>query len=299
VVVVTGAGNGLGRAYALYLAGQGAQVVVNDLGGTVHGEGADTTPALGVVAEIEAAGGMAVASPHDVSDWKQAEELIRLAVDTFGDVHVLVNNAGILRDRALVNVTEEEWDAVIRVHLKGHAAPTKFALRHWRSQSKQSGPVKASVIHTSSVSGLAGIFGQANYASAKMGIVGLSRITSIEGSAYGVRSNVISPAARTRISQSVGAVEQSVPTLSFDNHDPVNVAPLVSWLAEADCLADSQVFHLEGSRLVSIRTADVAWVLNHDGPWTPEELDRAVRPRLIRPPSIEAILGRNPIGSRD
>src|ERR1700730_1837848 len=186
VAIVTGAGRGLGRAHALRLAAEGAAVVVNDLGGDVHGDGQDLTPAQQVVQEICDGGGQAIASGHDVADWEQAEALIRLAVDRFGDVHVLVNNAGILRDRTLANMSEGEWDAVIRVHLKGHAAMTRHALAYWRDRSKGGHPISASIVHTTSIAAFAGSFGQANYTAAKMGIVGLSRVAALEGARYGV-----------------------------------------------------------------------------------------------------------------
>src|SRR5262249_10844196 len=155
-------------------------------------------PAQEVAVEIRSSGGRAIASHHDVADWGQAEQMIALAVETFGELHVLVNNAGILRDRTLANMTEDEWDAVIRVHLKGHAAPTRHAVAYWRDRSKAGHEVKASVIHTTSVAAFAGNFGQANYTAAKLGIIGLSRVTALEGQRYGIRSNAVSPSARTR-----------------------------------------------------------------------------------------------------
>jgi NAD(P)-dependent dehydrogenase (short-subunit alcohol dehydrogenase family) len=258
VAVVTGAGNGLGRCHALYLAEQGASVVVNDLGSSLHGEGRDAARAEKVVDEIIAIGGRAVASGHDVTSWTESEELVRLAVDTFGDMHVLVNNAGILRDRTLVNMTEAEWDTVAEVHLKGHAAPTKHAISYWRQRSKGGREVKASVVHTSSVSGLGGNFGQANYSAAKLGVVALSRVVALEGAEYGVRSNVVSPSARTRLSLSTPGAELAIASPhdpdAFDPYDPSNVSPLICWLADANCPANSQVFHIGGSRLLVLRS---------------------------------------------
>ena len=203
VAIVSGAGRGLGRSHALALARHGAMVIVNDKGGDLHGEGQDATPAQQVVGEIEGFGGRAAVSGHDVSSWDQAADLVAFALQKFGRLDILVNNAGILRDRTLANMSEQEWDAVIGVHLKGHAAPTRHALAYWRDQAKAGAKVAASVVHTTSLAGLVGSFGQANYASAKLGVVGLSRVVAMEGAKYGVRSNAVSPSARTRIETSL------------------------------------------------------------------------------------------------
>src|ERR1700704_3043329 len=189
IAIITGAGRGLGREHALLFAEQGAKVVVNDLGGDIHGEGADRAPAQQVVDEIEKMGGEAVANVDSAADWDGAQRLIQTAVDTFGDLHVLVNNAGILRDRVIVNMTEEEWDAVIHVHLKGHFCPTRHAAAYWREQSKAGQEGKASIVHTSSTSGLLGNAGQTNYGAAKMGIAALTIISNMELGRYGVRVN--------------------------------------------------------------------------------------------------------------
>lgn len=288
VAIVTGAGRGLGRAHALKLAEEGASVVVNDLGGDVHGTGADLTPAQQVVQEIETAGGRAVVSGHDVSNWEQAAAMIRLAVETFGDLHVLVNNAGILRDRTLANMTEDEWDAVIRVHLKGHAAPTRHAMAHWRERSKSGHEVRASVIHTSSVAGYAGNFGQANYASAKLAVVALSRVVAMEGARVGVRSNVVSPGARTRLALATPGAEESLQApndpSAFDRLDPANVSPLIAWLAQADCPANAQVFHISGNRVVVSQMPPMLHILETEGRWTLDALDRELPSRLVKPP---------------
>jgi NAD(P)-dependent dehydrogenase (short-subunit alcohol dehydrogenase family) len=299
VAVVTGAGRGLGRAHALQLASEGAAVVVNDRGGDVHGGGSDPAPAEVVAKEITSMGGRAVASAHDVADWMQAGEMIRLAVSEFGDVHVLVNNAGILRDRTLANMDESEWDEVIRVHLKGHAAPTRHALAHWRDRSRAGIEVRASVVHTSSIAAFAGNFGQANYSSAKLGILALSRVVSLEGARYGVRSNVVSPAARTRISlEGLRDGERLAPpaeAAAFDRLDPANVSPLIAWLAAADCPADGQIFQVLG---------DEVWILSMPRPevrlsrpgrrWTIEDLARELPGRLLEPLSVEALASSPP-----
>src|ERR687889_2325678 len=194
VVIITGAGRGIGRGHAIEFARQGAKVVVNDLGGAVEGSGSDETPAQEVVSEIKAMGGEAVANADNVADWEGGQRLVNAAIEAFGDLHVLVNNAGILRDRVLVNMTEEEWDAVIHVHLKGHFVPTRWAAAYWREKSKAGDPVKASVINTSSTSGLLGNPGQANYGAAKAGIAAFTIISAQELTRYGVRVNAISPA---------------------------------------------------------------------------------------------------------
>ena len=199
VAIITGAGRGIGREHALLFAAEGAKVVVNDLGGAADGSGDDRTPAEQVVAEITAMGGEAIANADNVADWEGGQRMINAAIETFGDLHILVNNAGILRDRVLINMTEGEWDAVIAVHLKGHFVPTRFAAAYWREQTKAGKTVKASVINTSSTSGLFSNPGQANYGAAKSGIATFSEITAKELSRYGVRCNAIAPAARTRL----------------------------------------------------------------------------------------------------
>jgi NAD(P)-dependent dehydrogenase (short-subunit alcohol dehydrogenase family) len=286
VAIVTGAGRGLGRAHALALAAEGASVVVNDLGGDLHGHGADTTPAREVVQEIERAGGHAVVSGHDVSDWSQAEALIRLAAERFGDLHILVNNAGILRDRTLANMSEEEWDAVIRVHLKGHAATTKHALTYWRDRAKAGHPTSGSLIHTTSLAGLIGTFGQANYAAAKLGIVALSWVAALEGAKYNVRSNAVSPSARTRIETSLKAPPPGL----FDVFDPANVSPLIAWLATPECPANGQVFQMYGNRVEVMAHTEIATDLRTEGRWTLDALDKALAGRFSPPPKLSAFV---------
>lgn len=294
VAIVTGAGRGLGRAHALYLAAEGAHVVVNDYGGGVHGEGGgDATPAEQVVAEIEAAGGKAVASAHDVADWAQAGEMIDLAVETFGALHVLVNNAGILRDRTLANMTEDEWDAVIRVHLKGHAAPTHHAMAYWRKMAKAGSPRSASVIMTTSLSGLLGNFGQPNYSAAKMAVCSLSQVVAREGASIGVRSNAVSPGARTRIALDVpGAEYPEVAEGEFDAYDPGNVSPLIAWLAAADCPANAQILHLSGRQLMVFTMPPLLHDIRAEGQFSLEELDRELTPRLAEPPDLDGFLAK-------
>ncbi|WP_419163913.1 SDR family NAD(P)-dependent oxidoreductase [Candidatus Palauibacter sp.] len=294
VAIVTGAGRGIGRAHALALAAGGARVVVNDLGTGVDGEGADGGPAESVCAEIRAGGGQAAASGHDVSDWNAARELIAFAIDSFGGLDVLVNNAGILRDRAFVNMSEAEWDAVVAVHLKGHAAPSRHALAWWRAEAKAGRPRAASVIHTTSSSGLCGNFGQANYGAAKMGIVGLSKVLSIEGAPYGVRSNVISPSARTRmVAGMTGADQLGAPDeTGYDPFGPEHVAALAAWLAEADCPAGNQVFHVSGRRVRVLEVPRIAFEARSHRDFTPSALAEALNGKLVAPlDAFDLILG--------
>ena len=294
VAIVTGAGRGIGRAHALALAAGGASVVVNDLGTGVGGDGADAGPAESVCDEIRAGGGRAVASRHDVSDWTAARDLIALAVESFGGLDVLVNNAGILRDRAFFNMSEDEWDAVVAVHLKGHAAPSRHALAWWRAEAKAGRPPAASVIHTTSSSGLCGNFGQANYGAAKMGIVGLSKVLSIEGAPYGVRSNVISPSARTRMVAGMTGVEQlgEPDETGYDPFGPEHIAVLAAWLAEADCPANNQVFHVSGRRIRVLEVPRIASEARSERDFTPSALAEALNDRLVAPlGAFDLVLG--------
>lgn len=296
VAIITGAGRGLGRAHALALSSMGAKVVVNDLGGELNGSGADESTAQRVVEELVALGGEAVASHHDVTDWKQAADLIRLAVDAFGDLHVLVNNAGILRDATLAKMTETDWDSVIGVHLKGHAATTRHALAYWREQFKSSATgIDRSVVMTSSIAGLSGNFGQANYASAKLGVLALSAVVNLEAARYGVRCNCVSPGAETRMQASVSAdVPEQVRvslggTEDFDPLDPANVSGLVAWLADPHCPAANQIFHITGDRLVVTAMPQPLQVLKAGSrPWTPEMLDHELPQHLVPPFPVHA-----------
>jgi NAD(P)-dependent dehydrogenase (short-subunit alcohol dehydrogenase family) len=231
VVIVTGAGRGIGREYALMLAAHGAKVVVNDLGGALDGVGADTTPAQQVVDEIRAAGGEAVADANDVSDWNGAKALIDKAVQIFGKLDVLVNNAGILRDRMLINMEEAEWDAVMKVHLKGTFAPCRHAAAYFREESKrQGGPLDARIINTSSVSGIYGNIGQCNYGAAKAGIATFTIIAARELSRYGVTVNAIAPVANTRLTENLREYTEE----EKRRRDPRWIAPVVTWLASAE-----------------------------------------------------------------
>ncbi|MCU4183695.1 SDR family NAD(P)-dependent oxidoreductase [Acidiferrimicrobium sp. IK] len=284
VAIVTGAGRGLGREYAKLLAAEGAKVVVNDRGSDMDGTGGDPALAEAVAAEIRATGGEAVANNDDVADWKGGQRLVRAAVETFGGLHVLVNNAGILRDRLLVNMSEEEWDSVIQVHLKGHFVPLRHAAAYWRELSKQHGPAGASVINTSSTSGLNGNPGQANYGAAKAGIAALTVIAAQELGRYGVRVNAIAPAARTRLTESTpGLGDMIAPPadeVRFDEWDPANVAPVVAWLAAETTPVSGRVFYVFGGDVQPM----VGWsrAPGLEGPhrWSAEELAEQM-PRVL------------------
>ena len=276
VAVITGAGRGIGREHALLFASEGAKVVVNDLGGAVDGSGDDRSPAEQVVAEITAQGGEAVANSDDVTSWEGGKHLVDSAVEAFGDLHVLVNNAGILRDRVLVNMTEEEWDSVIHVHLKGHFVPTRHAAGYWREQSKAGHEVKASVVNTSSTSGLLGNPGQTNYGAAKAGIAAFSMIAAQELSRYGVRVNAIAPAARTRMTESTPGLSDIVRAPSdesqFDTWDPANISPLVAYLATEDCPATGRVFFVQGGTIRNFQNWTMTDTLDRSARWTVGEL---------------------------
>lgn len=250
VAIVTGAGRGLGREHALELARQGAKVVVNDLGTTLNGVPEASGPAHDVVALIRAEGGEAVANGADVADFEQAAGLVRQAIETFGRLDILVNNAGFVRDRMLVNTSEEEWDAVIRVHLKGHFAPLRHAAEYWRGEAKAGRMPDARVINTSSGAGLQGSVGQASYSAAKAGIAGLTLVAAHELARYGVTVNAIAPSARTRMTEGAFAETMAAPESGFDAMNPANVSPVVAWLGAASSAAvTGRVIEIEGGRI--------------------------------------------------
>ena len=289
VAIITGAGRGIGREHALLFAAEGAKVVVNDLGGAADGSGDDRTPAEQVVAEITAMGGEAIANTDNVADWEGGQRMINAAIETFGDLHILVNNAGILRDRVLINMTEGEWDAVIAVHLKGHFVPTRFAAAYWREQTKAGKTVKASVINTSSTSGLFSNPGQANYGAAKSGIATFSEITAKELSRYGVRCNAIAPAARTRLTLATPGLGERIaePTDAavFDEWDPANVSPLVAWLGTENCAATGKTFYVQGGRVGIFQSWKIVDDVDKHDRWEVAELGAALEPLLNKPKS--------------
>jgi NAD(P)-dependent dehydrogenase (short-subunit alcohol dehydrogenase family) len=271
VAIVTGAGRGIGRAHALALADAGAKVVVNDLGAALSGEGHDDTPAQQVVAEIAAAGGEAVANAENVADFGGAERLVRQAIDDLGRLDILVNNAGILRDRMLVNMSEDEWDAVIAVHLKGHFAPTRHAAAYWREQSKAGNEVRGRVINTSSPSGVFGNVGQSNYGAAKAGIAGFTIIVAQELQRYGVTVNCLAPNARTRMTEET--FDMSAPDDGFDPLDPANMSPLVVALSADEAQGiTGQVFHVWGGAINALRGWSAGELFDTDERWDADAL---------------------------
>ena len=282
VAIITGAARGIGREHALLFAAEGARVVVNDLGGAMDGTGDDRTPAEHVVDEIKQMGGEAVANADDVADWAGGERLMQSALDAFGDLHVVVNNAGILRDRYLVNMTEEEWDIVVKVHLKGHFIPTRHAAAYWREQTKAGKTVRASIINTSSTSGLLGNPGQTNYGAAKAGIGALTVIAAQELGRYGVRVNGLAPAARTRLTESTPGlgdiVKPPAGAAAFDVWDPANVSPVVAWLATENCPATGKVFFVQGGTVKLMTGWTMGDGIERDERWTVTELDSKLTP---------------------
>jgi len=248
VAIVTGAGRGIGREHALSLAYHGAKVVVNDLGANVDGSGGDLSPADQVVEEIKAFGGEAVSNGDSVSSWEGAQRLINTAIETFGELHVVVNNAGILRDRVLANMTEEEWDSVINVHLKGTFAPSRWAAAYWREQSKAGKPVSGRIINTTSVSGIYGNPGQTNYGAAKAGIAAFSNIAALELARYGVTVNSVGPVALTRMTEGLGPAPET--DEAREARSPRWIAPIVTWLAsEESAGVTGRVFEASGQLL--------------------------------------------------
>jgi NAD(P)-dependent dehydrogenase (short-subunit alcohol dehydrogenase family) len=295
VAIVTGAGRGIGREHALALARAGAKVVVNDLGGSLAGEGEDATPAQQVADEIAALGGEAAAGYDDVSDFAAAERLVRQALETFGRLDILVNNAGILRDRMLVNMTEAEWDAVIAVHLKGHFAPTHHAAAHWRERSKAGEEVRARVINTSSPSGVFGNVGQANYGAAKAGIAAFTIIAAQELGRYGVTVNCIAPNARTRMTEETfGAIPP--PEDAFDAMDPANISPIVVALCSDEAQdVTGQCFFVYGGAVNVLRPWDAGELVATEGRWDADAFLAELKERFpegAAPTDMPAMMGR-------
>jgi NAD(P)-dependent dehydrogenase (short-subunit alcohol dehydrogenase family) len=298
VAIVTGAGRGIGRGHALELARQGAKVVVNDLGAELDGTGGSTGPAGEVVEEIRAAGGEAVANGDDVASWEGAQRLINAAVESFGRLDVLVNNAGFVRDRMLVSATEDEWDAVVRVHLKGHFCTARWAAAYWRELHRLGSPkagavVDGRIINTSSGAGLLGSVGQGAYSAAKAGIVGLTLVQSAELARYGVTANALAPAARTRMTEGVFTEMMAAPTDgSFDAMAPENVAPLVAWLASAQSAhVTGRVFEVEGGKVAIADGWRHGVPVDKGDRWEPEELGPVVDELLAKTPAPHPVYG--------
>ncbi len=282
VAIITGGGRGIGREHALLLAAEGARVVVNDLGST--GTTGPGDAVAEVVEEVLALGGEAVANYDDVADWQGGMHLVQSALDAFGDLHVLVNNAGILRDRFLVNMTEQEWDEVIEVHLKGHFTPLRHAAAYWRDRVKAGHPVRASVINTSSTSGLFGNPGQTNYGAAKAGIGALTVIAAAELARYGVRVNGIAPAARTRLTAATPGLGEIIAAPGdpsrFDEWDPANVAPVVAWLASEACTVTGRMLYVFGGTIAPMSGWTKAQGITRSERWTIEDIERELMPLL-------------------
>jgi NAD(P)-dependent dehydrogenase (short-subunit alcohol dehydrogenase family) len=296
VAIVTGAGRGIGREHSLALAKAGAKVVVNDLGGSTAGEGSDTTPAQSVADEIKALGGEATANYDNVADFQGAANMVKQAIGDFGRLDILVNNAGILRDRMLVSMTEEEWDAVIAVHLKGHFAPTHHAATYWREQSKAGNQINGRVINTSSPSGVFGNVGQTNYGAAKAGIAGFTIIAAQELGRYGVTVNCLAPNARTRMTEDIFGGMPAPAEGEYDPLGPENISPVVVALC-ADEAQDitGQCFFIYGPTINILKPWNVGPSVTQEGLWDPDALLAELKktfPQGIAPEGMMAMLGK-------
>lgn len=296
IIIITGAGRGIGREHALEFARQGAKVVVNDLGAAPDGAGADAAPAQAVVDEIVALGGEAVANDDDISDWDGAQRLVNTAIERFGGLDVLVNNAGILRDRTLVNMSIEEWDAVIRVHLRGTFAPLRHAAAYWRDEAKAGRQREARVINTTSSSGLYGIVGQTNYGAAKAGIVNMTIVAAWELQRYGVTVNAIYPTAMSRLTEDFfkrKGVEAQRPDPEGGTFDPLhagNVAPLVAWLGSVESAAvTGRVFGVQGGSIAVAEGWHAGPCIEKEGRWLAGELGSRI-PQLVASAAPNALL---------
>ncbi|HEY2214053.1 MAG TPA: SDR family oxidoreductase [Acidimicrobiales bacterium] len=281
VAIITGGGRGIGREHALLFASLGAKVVVNDLGGAIDGSGADVSAAQAVVDEIVAAGGQAVASTHSVTSFDDAKAIVELAVSTFGDLHVVVNNAGILRDRMLVSMSEQEFDDVISVHLKGTFNITRHAAEHWREAAKTGDIIDRAIVNTSSGAGLHGNVGQTNYSAAKAGIAAMTVVNGMELNRYGVRSNCIAPVARTRLTLQTPGLSDAMGKTVFD---PENISPLVAVLAAETCPFNGQVFSVYGGSVGIYGGWSIAEEVSSEDRWTVEGLATAMDklPRTVK-----------------
>jgi NAD(P)-dependent dehydrogenase (short-subunit alcohol dehydrogenase family) len=295
VAIVTGAGRGIGRAHAFEFARHGARVVVNDIGAELDGTGGSATPAQQVVDEIRAAGGDAVVNGDDVASWEGAQRLVRTAVDHFGRLDVVVNNAGFVRDRMFATTGEDEWDAVVRVHLKGHFCVGRWAAAHWRDESKRSGqPVDARIVNTSSGAGLLGSVGQAAYSAAKGGIATLTLVQAAELGRYGVTANAIAPAARTRMTETVFSEMMARPDdpEAFDVMAPDNVAPLVVWLGSIESAhVTGRVFEVEGGKVGVADGWQHSVSVDKGARWDPAELGPVVDDLLAEAPPPAPVYG--------
>jgi NAD(P)-dependent dehydrogenase (short-subunit alcohol dehydrogenase family) len=298
VAIVTGGGRGLGRHHALFLASRGAKVVVNDLGGGLDGDGNDANAAEAVAAEIVAAGGEAIANTDNVTDWQTGENLVKAAVAEFGALHILVNNAGIVRGSGFAGMTEGEWDSVLAVHLRGHFVTSRHAAAYWQAEHDAGRPVRASVINTTSRGGLypgrpnkswtVGVDGRVNYAAAKAAIAAMTVGLSAELGPYGIRVNAIAPVARTRMTEASPHVSQIVAapedTREFDTHDPANVSPVIGWLATEDCPMTGQVYFVFGGTVQPMTGWTRDGGVSKNGRWSIDELRSEIgRLEVVQP----------------
>jgi NAD(P)-dependent dehydrogenase (short-subunit alcohol dehydrogenase family) len=280
-VIITGAARGLGRAYALAFGAEGAHVVVNDIGTSLAGDGRDTSAADTVVAEIKAAGGKALANYEDITDWDGAKRIVDAAVAEFGDLHVVVNNAGIVRDRMFVSATPEEWDATMHVHLRGHFCLSRHAVDYWRAKQKAGTNPDARIINTSSGAGLQGSIAQAAYSTAKGGIASLTLVQAAELGRYGITANALAPSARTRMTEQAFAQKMATEGHSFDVMDPANIAPTVVWLGSTESAhVTGCVFELEGGKIMLEDGWREGPIVDADRQWKPADIGSAVEALL-------------------
>jgi NAD(P)-dependent dehydrogenase (short-subunit alcohol dehydrogenase family) len=280
-VIITGAARGLGRAYALAFGAEGANVVVNDIGTSLSGEGRDTSAADAVVEEIRAAGGQAIANYEDITDWDAAGRIVAAALEAFGDLHAVVNNAGIVRDRMFVSATLEEWDATMHVHLRGHFCLSRHAVDYWRGKQKGGANPDARIINTSSGAGLQGSIAQAAYSTAKGGIAALTLVQAAELGRYGITANALAPSARTRMTEQAFAEKMATEGQSFDVMDPANIAPAVVWLgSSASADVTGCVFELEGGKIMLEDGWREGPLVDKGARWEPGEVGDAVE-RLL------------------
>lgn len=276
VVIITGAGRGLGREHALAFAAEGAKVVVNDVGASLQGDGNDMSPAQEVVDLIRANGGEAITNGDDIADWDGAGRLVQSAIDTFGGLDTVVTNAGIVRDRMFVNMSVDEWDAVIRVHLRGTFCPVKHAVDYWRAESKAGRPREGRVVTTSSGAGLHGSIAQTNYSAAKAGIATFTINVAAELGRIGVNANSIAPSARSRMTEEAFAEMMAKPETGFDAMDPANISPLVVWLGSGDCNVSGRVFECAGGLISLADGWQVGAEFDKGDKWDPAEIGAVV-----------------------
>jgi NAD(P)-dependent dehydrogenase (short-subunit alcohol dehydrogenase family) len=285
VVIITGAGRGLGREHALAFAAEGAKVVVNDVGASLQGEGLDMSPAQEVVELIRERGGEAITNGDDIADWDGAGRLVQSAIETFGGLDTVVTNAGIVRDRMFVNMSVDEWDAVIRVHLRGTFCPVKHAVEYWRAESKAGRQRDGRVVTTSSGAGLHGSIAQTNYSAAKAGIATFTINIAAELGRIGVNANSIAPSARSRMTEEAFAEMMAKPESGFDAMDPANISPLVVWLGSADCNVSGRVFECAGGLISLADGWQVGAEFDKGAKWEPSEIGAVVDDLITAAPA--------------